>query len=59
MRVRKSEREAFSKDVNRVFYAANESQPRLAFHELKNRWNPLFPSAVRVIEKDLDSLLTF
>ena len=59
MRVRKSEREAFSKDVNRVFYAANESQARLAFHELKDRWNPLFPSAVRVIEKDLDSLLTF
>jgi putative transposase len=59
LRVRKSEREAFSKDVNRVFYAPNESQARLAFHELKDRWDRLFPSAVHVIEKDLDSLLTF
>src|SRR4029077_18702706 len=53
------EREAFSKDVNRVFYAPNESQARVAFHELKDRWERLFPSTVHVIEKDLDSLLTF
>jgi putative transposase len=59
VRVRRSDREAFSKDLNRVFYANNESQARQAFHDLKDRWDRLFPSAVHVIEKDLDSLLTF
>ena len=58
-RVRKREREVFSKDVNEVFYASSESAARAAFFELKERWGRLFPSAVQVIEKDLDSLLTF
>lgn len=59
LRVRTAERQAFGQDLNRVFYAVNESQARLGFHELKDRWGRLFPSAVSVIEKDLDSLLTF
>ena len=59
LRVRKSERDIFSKDVNKVFYALNESQARLAFHELKDRWGRSFPTAVHVIERDLDSLLRF
>jgi transposase-like protein len=58
-RVRKREREVFSKDVNRVFYAPSASAARAAFFELKARWSRLFPSAVEVLEKDLDSLLTF
>ena len=58
-RVRKRERDQFSKDLNQVFYGANESRARGAFHDLKAKWGPLFPSAVAVIEKDLDSLLTF
>ena len=58
-RVRKAEREEFSKDVNRIFYAPNESAARSSFHELKAKWGRLFPSAVGILEKDLDSLLTF
>jgi len=58
-RVRKAEREAFSKDLNKVFYAPNEAAARSAFFALKDRWGRMFPSAVKAIEKELDSLLTF
>jgi len=58
-RVRKKEREAFSKDLNRIFYAASESAARVAFFSLKEQWGRLFPSAVQILERDLDSLLTF
>lgn len=58
-RVRKAEREEFSQDVNRIFYARNESGARSSFYELKAKWGRLFPSAVGIIEKDLDALLTF
>jgi putative transposase len=58
-RVRKAEREEFSKDVNKIFYASNPAAARMACFELKDRWGRMFPSAVGVIEKDLDSLLTF
>ena len=58
-RVRKKERPLFSKDLNQIFYAPNEAAARAGFHEIKARWGNLFPSAVKVVEKDLDSLLTF
>lgn len=58
-RVRAKEREAFSKDLNRVFYASSESAARAAFFTLKEQWGRLFPTAVQIIERDLDALLTF
>jgi putative transposase len=58
-RVRKKEREMFSRDLNGIFYAPNESAARTAFFALQDRWARLFPSAVQIIEKDLDSLLSF
>jgi putative transposase len=58
-RVRKKERELFSKSLNTIFYAPAESEARVAFFKVKEQWGRLFPSAVQVIEKDLDSLLTF
>jgi putative transposase len=58
-RVRQKEREMFSQELNGIFYAPNESAARTAFSALKDRWARLFPSAVQIIEKDLDSLLTF
>jgi putative transposase len=57
--VRKAEREEFSKDLNKIFYAANEAAARTAFFALKDRWGKLFPTAVGRIEKDRDSWLTF
>lgn len=58
-RVRKNERELFSKALNGIFYAPTESAARAAFFTLKEQWSRLFPSAVQVIERNLDSLLTF
>jgi len=58
-RVRKQERELFSKDLNAILYAPTQSAARAAFFTLKQQWGPQFPSAVQIIEKDLDSLLTF
>ena len=58
-RVRVKEREQFSKDLNKVFYAPSESAARVAWFSLKEQWGRLFPSAVQIIERDLDSLLTF
>lgn len=58
-RVRKRERELFSKALHAVFYAPTESAARAAFFRVKEPWGRLFPSAVQVIERNLDSLLTF
>src|SRR5713101_5943817 len=58
-RVRKQERELFSKHLNGIFYAPTQSAARAAFFALKQQWGRLFPSAVQIIEKDFDSLLTF
>lgn len=58
-RVPKRDREAFRKDLDRVFYGANEAEARRAFVELRKRWSPSYPSAVAVIERDLDSLVRF
>jgi len=58
-RVGKKARDAFKADLNRVFYAPNEPAARRAFKELGGRWQPIYPSAVAIIERDLDSLLRF
>ena len=58
-RVRKNERELFSKALNEIFYAPTESAARAAFFKVKEQWGRLFPSALQVVERDLDSLLTF
>ena len=58
-RVRESDREAFKQDLNRVFYAGTRAQARTHFQQLKSLWEGRFPGAVRVIERDLESLLRF
>src|SRR5207245_9708782 len=57
-RVRKQERELFSKDLNAISYAPTQSAARAAFFALKQQWGRLSPSAVQIIEQDFDSLLT-
>src|SRR6059036_4320637 len=37
-RVRKQERELFSKDLNAIFYAPTQSAARAAFFALKQQW---------------------
>ena len=51
--------EEFSKDLDKIFHAARESQARTALHEFKAKWGQVFPSAVAVIEKDIDALPRF
>jgi putative transposase len=58
-RVGLKQRAAFSADLDRVFYAPNEAQGRSALVKLKGQWARDYPSAVGIIERDLDSLLRF
>jgi putative transposase len=58
-RVRKADRPAFSAGLSRVFYAGSASEARQQFHAFQEQWQPHFPGAVAVIERDLDSLLRF
>ena len=58
-RVRKCDRQSFGQAVSAVFYAPSESEARRNFYKLKDAWQTQFPGAVAVIERDLDSLLTF
>jgi len=58
-RVRKTDRPAFSAGLSRVFYAGSASEARQQFHAFQEHWQPHFPGAVSVIERDLDSLLRF
>lgn len=41
--VRKAEREEFSKDLNKVFYAVNEAAARTALFAVKDRWGEAVP----------------
>src|SRR3989442_7231883 len=56
-RVRKQERELFSKDLNAIFYAPTQSAARAAFFTLKQKWGRLFPSAVQNIKQHLKFLI--
>ena len=58
-RVRKCDRQRFGQAVSAVFYAVSEAEARRHFYALKDAWQTQFPGAVAVIERDLDSLLTF
>lgn len=52
-------RDAFKIYAHKVMYAPNENQARLNFQELKDIMNSDATRAVKCLEKDLESLLTF
>lgn len=52
-------REAFKNAAHKVMYAASESDSRMAFKALKTLMGGEAGSAVRCLEKDLESLLAF
>ncbi|MBE3602684.1 transposase [bacterium] len=58
-RAGRKERAAFSAGLERVFYVRNEARARAAFVELKGQWARAYPSALAIIERDLDGLLRF
>jgi putative transposase len=58
-RVGKAAREEFRRTLDAVFYAPSEAEARRGFRTLRERWQGPYPSAVQIIERDLDSLLRF
>lgn len=58
-RVSKKDRPAFKADLDKVLYAPNESKARQAYHRFVSAWEKHFPSAVKIITRDLDSLIRF
>lgn len=52
-------RDGFKLSAQKIMYAPNENQARLHFQNLKELMNSDASRAVRCLEKDLDSLLTF
>jgi len=58
-RVGKAARDEFRRTLDAVFYAPSEAEARRAFRTLQDRWYASYPSAVQIIERDLDSLLRF
>jgi putative transposase len=58
-RVSKKDRDVFRKDLDAVFYAKTRAVARQAFGALESSWKTKYPTAVGVIERDLDSLLQF
>jgi len=58
-RVGKKDREAFRRDLDAVFYAKSEAKARRAFSQLRLQWKSVYPTAIEILERDLDSLLRF
>ena len=58
-RVSKKNREAFKADLDRIFYAQSEAKARQAYHKFVTAWERHYPTAVKIITRDLDSLLRF
>lgn len=52
-------RDGFKLNAQKIMYAANENQARIHFQNLKELMNGDALRAVKCLEKDLDSLLTF
>ncbi len=58
-RVGKAAREEFRRTLDAVFYAPSEAEAHQGFRSFRERWQATYPSAVQIIERDLDSLLRF
>ncbi len=58
-RVGKAAREEFRRTLDAVFYAPSEAEAHRGFRSFRERWQATYPSAVQIIERDLDSLRRF
>jgi len=57
--LRKKDEEACIQEARGIYKAKGMRQANKRFKRWKERWNALYPKAVKCIEKDLDELLTF
>lgn len=58
-KVYKADRRRVISGARRIYLAPDRKTARRAFKRWSNRWIDQYPKAVRCIEKDLDTLLTF
>jgi len=58
-KVPKKLKETVADGLRSIFYASSEEKARGFFEELKAQWVGELPSAIRCLEKSLDSCLTF
>lgn len=58
-KVRKKDREAVKKGLQRIYGAENITKARNAARQWAGRWKKEYPKAVKCLRNDLDELLTF
>ncbi|MCG3421268.1 IS256 family transposase [Oceanobacillus jordanicus] len=57
--IRQRDKEAFTKDLKKVYKASSKEQALQCFSELKEAWNKIYPKVISSWEEDLSVLLTF
>ena len=50
---------AVAEDLNSIFYAASKAQARQNFHNFREQWEDVAPSAVKSLERSLEACLNF
>jgi len=58
-KVKKPDREKVKRDLHKISHAENRVKARKAARRLADRWENVYPKAVRCLRKDLDELLVF
>ena len=58
-KVRKADRQAVRDDLRRIYMAKSRPHAIKAARIFADRWNDIYPKAVRSLRNDLDDLLTF
>ncbi len=58
-KVTRAQKREVADDMRSIFYASSRPKAEAFFKEFHEKWNPVFPSAVKCLENSLDSCLTF
>jgi putative transposase len=58
-KVTRAQKREVADDMRSIFYASSRSKADAFFKEFHEKWNPIFPSAVKCLQNSLDSCLTF
>jgi transposase-like protein len=56
---KKKDRESMKTDLHKIIYAENKTQARKAARRFADKWERIYPKAVRCLRDDLDDLLSF
>jgi putative transposase len=58
-KVTRAQKREVADDMRSIFYASTRPKAEAFYKEFHQKWNPIFPSAVKCLENSLDSCLTF